>query len=179
MARRAILYIAMSVDGYIADEQGKVDWLVGNNEMDESDGNYEQFSEMVDTVVMGRVTYDQILNELSPGKWPYEELNTYVVSKHPPCNRCAEHCTNMDVCELVADLKQQSGKDIWILGGAQIVDALIKADLIDEYQISIVPIILGKGIKLFNENNPTTSLHLDCCTINNGIVMTVYRKKRR
>ena len=77
--RRTVLYMAVSLDGFIADENGGIDWL---NKYDGGE-MYEEFLRTVDTVVMGRRTYNQIINELSPDKWVYEGLKSYVATKHP------------------------------------------------------------------------------------------------
>lgn len=76
--REVILYIALSLDGYIADENGDVGWLGGSDEEYESDEGYERFQQTVDTVVMGYNTYHQIVTELSPDKWPYPQLESYI-----------------------------------------------------------------------------------------------------
>ena len=72
--RTVTLYIAMSLDGFIADRHGGVDWLYGNTP-DDNGGSYESFAAGVDTVIMGRRTYDQITAELSVGAWPYEGMD--------------------------------------------------------------------------------------------------------
>ena len=78
--RRTVLYIAMSLDGYIADRSGEVDWLYGSGE---GEGSYGEFSRTVGTVIMGRTTYDQITTVLSPGDWPYCGMSCYVVTNRP------------------------------------------------------------------------------------------------
>ena len=74
---KIVLYLAMSVDGYIADEQGGVGWL-GAFADEQEDRGYEAFVQSVDTVVMGGRTYRQVAEELSPGAWPYEGLDCWV-----------------------------------------------------------------------------------------------------
>ena len=78
--RKAILYIAMSLDGYIADENGGVDWLSGQDPDGESEGTYHEFVRGTDTVVMGWKTYHQVMTELSPDEWVYGNLMTYVIT---------------------------------------------------------------------------------------------------
>ena len=84
--KKVVLYIAMSQDGYIADKEGKVDWLKGQNAKEENIDTYSSFIKEVDTVIMGRNTYKQIITELSPNQWIYHDLTTYVIThrKLPP-----------------------------------------------------------------------------------------------
>ena len=83
--RRICLFIAMSLDGYIADERGGVDWLAGQGDESETIDTYSEFIEAVDTVFMGWNTYHQIVTELSPQEWVYDDLMTYVFT-HRSCN---------------------------------------------------------------------------------------------
>lgn len=78
--RKVILYIAMSLDGYIADKDGGVEWLTGQDKEAENEDTYSEFIKGIDTVVMGRTTYDQVREELSPEIWPYEQLTSYVIT---------------------------------------------------------------------------------------------------
>ena len=118
--RRTVLYMAVSLDGFIADENGGIDWL---NKYDGGE-MYEEFLRTVDTVVMGRRTYNQIINELSPDKWVYEGLKSYVATKYPSGDKNGIEFTN-DVFRLLKELKKEDGKDIWISGGAFTAEKLI------------------------------------------------------
>ena len=84
---------------------------------------------------------------------------------------------NGDICKKILLLQEEEGKDIWLFGGATLTDAFIKADVVDEYIIGIIPIILGDGRPLFLNNNPTIELHLDECYIENGITILKYFKR--
>ena len=84
---------------------------------------------------------------------------------------------NGDICKYVNDLKKMEGKDIWLFGGRELTDNFIKEDFIDKYIIGIIPIMLGSGRKLFLQDNPTIKLHLDECTIENGITILQYSKR--
>ena len=81
--RRIVLYLGMSLDGFVADRAGGVDWMEGQDPSDRREGSYAQFIQTVDTVWMGRTTYDQVTQQLSPGVWPYEGLETYVFTHRP------------------------------------------------------------------------------------------------
>ena len=74
------LFIAMSLDGYIADSNGKVDWLNGQSKNEENIDTYSEFIQKIDTVIMGWNTYHQIVTELSPNEWIYDDLKSYVIS---------------------------------------------------------------------------------------------------
>lgn len=146
--RNVILFIAMSLDGYIADSEGKVGWLGGQGDAGETMDTYSEFVTHVDTVIMGWNTYYQIITELSPKEWVYSELTSYVIT-HRSCSSTERiQFTNENPCSLIRELKKGDGKAIWICGGADIVRQLMAEDLIDIYDISIIPMLLGKGIRL-------------------------------
>ena len=113
--RKVILYIAVSLDGYIADGKGAVDWIGGHDENVEMEDTFTPFFSGVDMVIMGRKTYNQIVTELSPDRWPYEGATTYVLTHHKETDNTKNICfKNIDVCRFVEELKQKSGKNIWI-----------------------------------------------------------------
>ena len=175
--RRVVLFIAMSLDGYIADETGGVEWLTGQGEDAESADSYGTFEKSVDTVIMGWRTYHQVTAELSPERWVYEGLKTYVLT-HRPC-RSADNITFLtaDPCRLVEALRSGVGKDIWICGGASLVEQLMAEDLIDLYRISVIPALLGRGLRLFPEGGQKHRLCLIGVKSSNGIVELSYRKR--
>ncbi len=148
--RSVNLFIAMSLDGYIADSEGGVDWLGGQEEESEDVDSYTAFIKDVDTVLMGWKTYHQIVTELSPEDWIYKNLKTYVFTHKE--QKSTEHIqfVNRDPDDLITDLREEDGKDIWICGGADLVQQMVKEDLIDCYYITIIPTILGAGIRLFD-----------------------------
>lgn len=177
MSRKVVLYIATSIDGYIADEQGGIDWLHSQTEMSEPDNHYEDFFNRVDTVVLGRKTYDQIVNELAPGNYPYTSATSYILTHHVQPNTETLIFTDQPVVELVSQLKNKPGNDIWIVGGSSVVMPLVEANLIDEYQIALIPLILGKGIALFNQFEQPIALNTELVDSKNGIVYLKYSKK--
>ena len=147
------LFIAMSLDGYIADSNGKVDWLNGQSKNEENIDTYSEFIQKIDTVIMGWNTYHQIVTELSPNEWIYDDLKSYVISHRTLVSSDKTIFTKQSPVELVNQLKKEVGKGIWICGGASIVQQLVNEDLIDEYYITIIPTILGSGIKLFDKSD--------------------------
>lgn len=174
--RKVTLYIAMSLDGYIADARGGVDWL---QEDDGGDGGpYERFLREIDTVVMGWNTYRQVVTELSPGRWAYEGLSSYVVTHRDLPPLPGIRFTQKDPCQLVRELRQGQGKGIWICGGGGVIAPLIQEDLIDEYRIFVIPILLGGGIRLFPGSDRAIPLRLTETRRENGIVELSYTRRQ-
>lgn len=166
--RSVILYIAMSLDGYIADRQGGVGWL--EEVPGEGDNGYEEFYATVDTLIMGRTTYEQVLTF---GEWPYAGKQCYVVSHHGSDDPNVE-CIAGDIPAFVRNLKQVKGGHIWLVGGADIVAQCMRDDLIDEYSIAIIPIILGDGISLFTPHHRKRQLRLHSVTRHGDITQLSY-----
>lgn len=177
--RNTILYIAVSLDGYIADSTGSVDWIKGHDDSIEMEDTFTPFFDSVDTVIMGKRTYDQIVTELSPDQWPYNGATTFVIT-HTDRHNASEHIRfrNTAVCGLVNELRKQPGKNIWICGGAQIARPLIEKDMIDTYHIAIIPILLGGGIRLFDTTEHRIQLALTATKEYNGIIELTYHRKR-
>lgn len=179
MNRKIVLYIATSLDGYIAKEDGTVDWLTSDMDLEETSHNdrYEAFYNTVDTVVMGSVTYDQVINELSPDQWVYEGKKCYVAtSKKRELDGSVEFISE-DITGFFENIKQEEGEDIWLVGGSKLIDQFIKEDLIDKYVITLIPIILGEGIPLFLNENPELKLRLVETHTTNGMVELIYVRK--
>ena len=175
--RKAVLFIAMSLDGYIADKNGGVDWLTGQDSNAETDDSYAAFEQEIDTVVMGHTTYQQVTTELSPEKWVYENLQSYIITHKAYEPRHNIHFVSANPCTLVKDLTRKSGKDIWICGGAGMIRQLMQENLIDRYHISIIPTILGSGISLFGTLPFEIKLRLVSVKNSNGITELVYEKR--
>ena len=171
------LFIAMSLDGYIADCNGGVGWLSGHGSDEENMDSYSAFVEDIDTIIMGYNTYNQIVTELSPTKWIYDNFTTYVItSKNKTSTDKIKFC-NQSPKQLLNILREKGGKDIWICGGANIVQQLVKEDLIDEYYVTVIPTILGCGIRLFDYVNHEIQLKLVKTQSYNGMVDLVYTKR--
>lgn len=178
MSRKIIFNLAMSIDGYISDEDGGFDWIVGedNNSLD-TKGQFEfnKFLEICDTIVMGRKSYEDIPRETFD---EFSDKKIYLVTnKKLNINKDNVEIINGDIVGKILNLKKEEGKNIWIFGGAILADTFIKSDVIDEYIIGIIPCILGKGRKLFLENNPTINLHLKNYSFSGGIAVLTYTKR--
>lgn len=175
--RKVILYIAMSLDGYIADENGGVEWLTGEDTEIQEMGSYPEFIKEIDTVIMGWNTYHQVKTELSPEKWVYSGMKTYVITHNSFKSTEEIICTKEPLDKLITSLKQQVGRDIWICGGASIVGQLVEKNLIDRYHITVIPTLLGGGIELFNKKHEELKLKLISTETFNGMVDLVYERR--
>lgn len=175
--RRVILYIAMSLDGYIADRNGGVDWLNGQCNKVENEDTYSKFVQSIDTVVMGWKTYHQLITELSPSEWVYNDYMSYVITHNEKPSTENIQFVYQSPSSLVQRLKEEEGKDIWICGGANIVQQLMQDDLIDRFHISIIPTILGSGIRLFGTLDEELRLKLVKTRNYNGITEVIYEKR--
>jgi len=175
--RKIILNLAMSLDGYICDENGGFDWIVGHGGNSPDGGevfDFPKFLEGVDTLVMGSVAYEDVV--LS-GLTTYSDKQIIVASHR--ALKASENVTFIsgDICKQIRNLKEYDGKDIWLFGGAGLTDSFIRENIIDEYIIAIIPTILGQGRRLFKGNYPKINLHLDAHAINDGIAVLTYSKR--
>lgn len=173
MMRSVTLFIAASLDGYIARRDGGIDWLHGQDDSGDDMASYEDFIRNIDTVIMGWNTYHQISTELSREEWPYRGLTAYVMThRTPPQTKEDIRFVDQDVCELTADLKRRPGKGIWICGGAGVIRPLLQERMIDRLHISVIPVLLGDGIPLFGGvEQKLRLLRSQSC---NGITHLVY-----
>ena len=175
--RKISLFIAMSLDGYIADNMGSVDWLNGQGNDDKNIDTFSEFSKTIDTVLMGWNTYHQIVTELSPKEWVYNEFTTYVITHNEHTSSEKIRFVNVDPADLVKRLKEENGKDIWICGGANLVGQLVSEDLIDDYHITVIPTLLGSGIRLFENGRYEIKLKLLHTQSYNGMTELIYTRR--
>ncbi len=173
--RKVVVYIACSLDGYIAKKSKDVSWLGGDNSDPSNLGSYDDFYKSIDTVIIGSTTYEQIVTELAVDNWPYKDKMSYVITSKKKENKDNIIFTDKLV-DTINHLKNNDGSDIWICGGASIINQLLELDMIDKICVSIMPIILGDGINLFTslKEIPLSLVN----TINyNGIVDLVYERR--
>ncbi len=174
--RKVVLYIAMSLDGYVADPNGGIAWLEGDGSDPFAQTSYDDFVNTVDTVILGFSTYNQIVTELSPQYWVYQDKDSYVITSKVLAEKPGITFTNESPASLVKRLKQEEGKDIWICGGATIAQQLLDADAIDVFHLSVIPTVLGGGIKLFDEHTEHKLKLIKTQTFN-GIVDLIYERR--
>ena len=155
--RKTILYIAVSLDGYIAGPNDDLGFL-SMVEQEGEDYGYGEFLNTVDTVILGRKTYDWIMNQVPV--FPHIDLTTFVITRsaRPSIGKISFYTGNLR--HLMLQLKSDKGKHIFIDGGAQITHELLKEQFIDEMIISVIPVLLGNGIRLFKDGRPEQKLTL-------------------
>jgi dihydrofolate reductase len=155
--RKVVFYGAISLDGYLARENDSLDWLFGTE--GEADTNYAAFYDTVDTIVMGRKTYEQI-GILSPNEFPYKGKACYVFSRTLTGSNEDVTFKNEDIVGFTKALKEQDGEKIWMVGGGELLSEMLQAKLVDEFIIQIAPTIIGRGIPLFVPGDQENKLTL-------------------
>ena len=174
MSRKIILNLAMSIDGYIADVDGGFEWIVGDGDSSLNTNNkwdFSKFLENIDVVVMGKTCYDSNFHN------DYKNKKVYVATSKELEDYDNIHFINGDIVKVIEEERQKEGKDIYLFGGGIVIDNFIKADVIDEYIIGVIPTVLGKGIPLFPGNNTKIDLHLDEYFVEDGIMIMRYSKR--
>jgi dihydrofolate reductase len=164
---------ANSLDNFIARRDDAIDWILWS---DEAMATMTSFWKTIDTVVMGRKTYEVALKNGMPS---YPGIKSYVFSrtmKESPTE--GVEIISEDAATFVGELKNLEGKDICVMGGGELARSLFEADLIDEIGFNIHPVLLGSGIPLFHEMSRQINLELiECKTLKNGCVLVTYRVK--
>lgn len=155
--RKVIVYIACSLDGYIAGPDDDLGFL-HKVEKPGEDYGYGEFIESIETVIMGRKTYEKVMSMVD--EFPHASRECYVMTSTPQMDKGKTVFYTGNLKQLVVMLRQQHGRDIFVDGGAEIVNALMKDNLVDEFIISIVPVMLGNGTHLFKDGRPETDVEL-------------------
>jgi len=150
--RKIILYIASSLDGYVARENGDIDWLPQS-----STSGYDEFYKTINVVIMGKTTYDQVLTF---GEYPYKDRKSYVFTRKNNLTKDENVEFVSDVDKFVNSILPSLDGNIWLIGGRQIISSFLNLRMVDEIILSIVPIILGEGIPLFQNIQKETKLEL-------------------
>jgi dihydrofolate reductase len=173
---KIIYYVASSLDGYIATQDGGVDWLSAYNTTEEDYG-YAAFFDSVDGLIEGSRTYEQAL---SFGEWPHPGkpcwvcTHRHIESKHPEVT-----FTQASPSELVSELRRLGLGRVWLVGGGQLAASFRAQGLIDEYIVSVIPTVLGSGISLFGSPGPQENLKLvECKPYAGGLVQLHYLRER-
>ena len=130
-------------------------------------------------MIVGRKTYDYVLKEIGSSHYDNGERDIYVITRTPKPNKGRVTFYTGDIAELVKKLKSENGKDIYCDGGAEVINELLKLDLIDEYIISIIPILLGNGTRLFKDGRPEQLLELiSSKSFDTGLMQLHYKRKK-
>ncbi|TQR28434.1 dihydrofolate reductase [Lysinibacillus sphaericus] len=156
MSREIILFIATSLDGFIAKENDDLQWLEETE--GEGDAGYSDMYQSIDTIIMGKRTYDYVVDHIEP--FPYSDKKCYVFTTSRSGKNEHVEFVNEEVVAFTKKLTEQDGSKIWMVGGAEILDAFMKEALIDEIIITMTPHLLGSGIPLFKDHNPYQDLKL-------------------
>lgn len=172
--KRVYLSLALSLDGYIADQQGGYAWIIGDGHTTlntEDTFDFEKFLNDVDTVIMGRKAFDDCPVDMFSG-------HKIIVVTHEAIK---DHDNIIyykgDVAELIRTERKQTGKGIYVFGGASVVNPLLEDDLIDEYVLGIIPIILGSGRPLFIGEHAPIALQLNEIFVDGGQLLVRYVRR--
>ncbi|SFH97737.1 MULTISPECIES: dihydrofolate reductase family protein [unclassified Bacillus (in: firmicutes)] len=178
-ARRIILDLAVTLDGFIEGENGEVDWCIMDSEI-----GFIHFLNQIDTILYGRKSYD-LWGQFTPGiedtdteKEIWELVHSkekYVFSRTQKGTDSKAMFINDNIFEEVNKLKNKPGKDIWLYGGASLITTFINLGLVDEFRLSVHPVILGEGKPLFIDIKQRLNLKMvNTRTFSSGVVQLIY-----
>lgn len=173
------VYIAMSIDGFIADKNDGISWLDSFNEIMANDQSsyfatrYEEYYKTIDNVVLGYNTYNVISN--LGVAYPYQDKPNYILTR-----RVFENKDNLTFLNIEEFTKLNLAGKNWVVGGGIIIKQLLDLNIIDEMIITIMPVILGQGIPLFVNGNTILTTLFDLTNVHseNNIVELTYQKKK-
>src|SRR5215469_13905642 len=173
--RSIILSLGISLDGYIARLDGSVDFLFMPK-----DFSMAEFFKRVDTAILGRKTLDDVL-KMGGSESSFGSMAAYVFSRSQPLGKRGKLTfVNEAPKQLVARLRKQKGKDIWLMGGGELAREFLKADLVDELHLGVVPVLLGEGIPLFPSCFPQRNFTLlENETYSKGLISLKYKRARK
>lgn len=181
--RRIILDLAVTLDGFIEGPNGEVDWCIMDPDM-----GFIDFLNDIDTILYGRKSYE-LWGQYAPEN---EASNTekeiwklvhskkkYVFSKNPTNEYPWANLVSRNIIEEIKKIKNEQGKDIWLYGGASLITTFLNLDLIDEFRLSIHPVILGDGKPMFIDIKQRLSLKLiNTNKFSSGVVQLCYQPVR-
>jgi len=168
--RKVVLGLGISLDGYIARPDGSVDFLFMPK-----DYSMAKFFATIDTAILGRKTYD-VVKAMGGGFGG--KVRYYVMSRKLPAGeRDGLVFTRESPSQLVASIRRQKGKDIWLMGGGELARDFLKADLVDELYLGVLPLLIGEGIPLFPPGFPQRNFALvENKTYSRGMIGLKYRR---
>src|SRR5215475_6619759 len=172
--RKVILGLGISLDGYIARPDGSVDFLFMPK-----DYSMGPFFKTVDTAILGRKTYEDSLK--MGGTFTGYNMKFYVLSRtQPPGEQNHVTFTNESPSAIVAEIRKQPGKHIWLMGGGILIRDFLKEDLVDELYIGVVPVLIGEGIPLFPSSFPQREFGLiENKSYSRGMIALRYERTRK
>jgi len=173
----AHVFIGVSLDGFIARPDGDLDWLTERGAAADGDLGYREFVDGVDTVVMGRGTYETGLG-FGPDAWPYDGKHVAVLSTRLPADADPRVTVHRSLEDLVEALDARGSKSVYADGG-QVVRSFLRAGLIDDLTITTVPVLIGRGFRLFGDLDADIPLTLrSVADMGSGITQSVYAVTR-
>ena len=176
--RTLSLFIATTLDGYIAKPNEDLSFLK-LVEKEGEDYGYAEFISTIDTIIVGRKTYDWVVREIGSSHYDNGERNVYVITRTERPGVGNTTFYTGDLTELVRQLKSEKGKNIYCDGGAEIINELLKNDMVDEFTISVIPVLVGNGTRLFQDGRPEQTLELiNAKTFDTGLMQLHYKRKR-
>ncbi|MFJ8530913.1 dihydrofolate reductase family protein [Bacillus sp. NPDC094106] len=175
--RRIILDLAVTLDGFIEGENGEVDWCIMDSEM-----GFINFLNQIDTILYGRKSFDlwgqftPEIEDTEKGIWELvHSKEKYVFSRTQKGTDNKAIFINDNIFEEVNKLKNKPGKDIWLYGGASLITTFINLGLVDEFRLSVHPVILGEGKPLFIDIKQRLNLKMvNTRTFSSGVVQLIY-----
>ncbi|MBY0147825.1 dihydrofolate reductase family protein [Neobacillus niacini] len=181
--RKIILDLAVTLDGFIEGKNGEVDWCIMDPDM-----NFNDFLHQIDTILYGRKSYElwgkytpeTEVTETEKELWELvHSKQKYVFSRTQKGSDDPAIFINEQILEEVNTLKNQPGKDIWLYGGASLITTFIKLGLVDEFRLSVHPVVLGEGKPLFMDVQERVQLKLvNTRTFSSGVVQLIYHLNR-
>lgn len=175
--RKLSLFIATSLDGYIAKPNDDLSFLK-LVEKEGEDYGYGAFTADIDTIILGRKTYDYVVKEIGSAYYDNGTKDVFVLTRTARPSIGSTTFYSGEIRDLVQRLKSENGENIYCDGGAEIIHELMQHDLIDEYIISIIPIFVGGGTRLFKNGRPEQQLELvSAKSFDTGLVQLSYKRK--
>ncbi len=173
---KLILYTAVSLDGYIAGIEDDLSWLTVPKEYEPAiEGDYIKFLESIEQVIMGNTTYRYVVNEGIEN--PYPEKNTYVFTRDHTLISESIHYINEDPVTFTSKLLSETTGNVWLCGGGKVNSMMAEAGLIDEIQLTAIPVTIGEGVRLFHGKGALEHYNLKDVERFGNIVKLTYIKK--
>jgi len=177
--RRIVLDLAVTLDGFIEGKNGEIDWCIMDEEME-----FTAFLDQVDAIFYGRKSYD-LWGQYTPGtndsneeKQMWDKVHQkqkYVFSRTQKRTNAQAIYINDSILAEVKKIKNQPGKDIWLYGGASLITTFLQQGLVDEFRLSVHPVVLGEGKPLFSDLKQRVNLKLvKTRTFSSGVVQLIY-----
>ena len=174
--RKVVLGLGISLDGYIARLDGSVDFLFMPK-----DYSMDPFFKTIDTAIMGRKTYEVALKMGGGSAFVGSSTTYYVMSRsQAPGERGSVIFTKQTPAGLIAQIRKNRGKNIWHMGGGELAREFLKADLVDELYLGVVPVLLGEGLPLFPSGFPQRNFALlENKSFSKGLITLKYERVRK